>query len=835
MPALRAAVVLAVLAALLPASRHADAAALPPGFSDSVVASVGAPTALAFTPDGRMLVTTQEGQLRVVRNGVLLGTPALSLGGRVCTNSERGLLGVAVDPAFASNRSIFLYYTFNAHGSCSTKTPSTDPHNRVSRFVLTDANSVDPSTERVLIDEIPSPAGNHNAGDLRFGRDGHLYVTVGDGGCDYADLGSCAGANDAARDTHVLIGKVLRVTRDGGIPADNPHRGSDSARCSTRGRTTPGRHCQETFASGLRNPFRFAFDPDAAGTRFFVNDVGQNLWEEINLGRSGADYGWNLREGRCANGSTSDCGSPPAGLTNPIHVYGRDTGCRSITGGAFVPDGVWPSEFDDDYLFADYVCGTIFSLRPAAGGGWTRTPFVTGLGASSAVHMAFGPYGGTQALYYTTYAGGGEVRRIAHTRNRPPVAAVSASPRSGAPPLDVEFDAGGSRDPEGGRLTYLWSFGDGVTRQTTSAQTSYTYGIAGSYTAALRVRDPRGAVSDSVTVQIEAGNTPPSPAITSPSRSDRFRVGRTVTLRGTATDAEDGRLAGDRLSWTVTLHHAGHTHPFVPATAGDVVTFTAPAPEDLAATKNSFLRLRLTATDSAGSSTAIVRDLLPRRVDVTLATQPPGLRLAVNGTAVTGPARLVSWAGYRLNVGAPAQTDAAGRGMAFSRWSDGGPATHAITTPAAAATYTAVFVRVGTGLRAEYFDSRDFTASALTRIDPTVGFDWGTGSPAWGIGADTFSVRWTGRVRPRYSETYRFTTTSDDGVRLWVNGRLIVGDYSDHARRERSGTITLRAGLRYDLRLDYYENGGRAVAGLAWSSPSQSRQTIPAHRLSPPP
>src|SRR6185503_2256776 len=95
----------------------------------------------------------------------------------------------------------------------------------------------------------------------------------------------------------------------------------------------------------------------------------------------------------------------------------------------------------------------------------------------------------------------------------------------------------------------------------------------------------------------------------------------------------------------------------------------------------------------------------------------------------------------------------------------------------------------GTGLRGEYFDNRDFTASRLTRVDPTVNFNWGTGSPASGIGADTFSVRWTGRVSPQFSQTYRFYTTSDDGVRLWVNGQQLIFFFNDTATTENSGTI----------------------------------------------
>ena len=102
------------------------------------------------------------------------------------------------------------------------------------------------------------------------------------------------------------------------FPPEIRIRVANSGRCNVNGITTNGNWCQETFASGLRNPFRIAFDPNASGTRFFINDVGQNVWEEIDEGIAGADYGWNIREGHCANGSTTDCGTPPPGLTNPI-------------------------------------------------------------------------------------------------------------------------------------------------------------------------------------------------------------------------------------------------------------------------------------------------------------------------------------------------------------------------------------------------------------------------------------------------------------------------------------------------------------------------------------
>ena len=353
----------------------------------------------------------------MVQNGALVATPAVDLSAKLCSNSERGLLGVAVDPAFATNGYVFLYYSFDKVGDCGTGTV-----NRVSRFVMT-GNTL--GGEVVLLDNIPSPAGNHNGGDTHFGKDGLLYVSVGDGGCDYpgGTPSGCAGSNDASRDRNAPVGKILRIDRDGNVPAGNPFTGAGTARCNM-GVAAVGQICQETFAWGLRNPFRIAFDSNAATTRFHINDVGQGAWEEIDLGTAGADYGWNVREGHCANGSVLDCGPPPAGMTNPIFDYGRSDGCRSITGGAFVPNGLWPAAYQGKYLFADFGCGKIFRLDPNGVGGFTRVDFATALGSNSVVALGFGPAGATQALYYTTYAGGGQVRRIVDTR---PMASIATN------------------------------------------------------------------------------------------------------------------------------------------------------------------------------------------------------------------------------------------------------------------------------------------------------------------------------------------------------------------------------------------------------------------------
>lgn len=830
------------LAALTVPASPAAAATLPAGFSESLVANVPSPTAVAFAPGGRILVASQGGQLRLIEGGVLATTPALDLSARICRNSERGLLGVAVDPDAAS-RSIYLFWT--ARGSdatCPTSSganPAGAPRNRVSRFTLGADGRVDPASEVVLLDGIHSSAGNHNAGHLAFGKDGFLYVSTGDGGCDYKGDSGCAGANDAAEDVNILGAKVLRITRTGAIPAGNPFTGPGTARCAT-GPAPAGVACQETFARGLRNPFRLAFDPNASGTRFYINDVGQNAWEEIDEGIAGADYGWNEREGHCANtGSVTNCGGPkPARFTDPVHDYPHAGGCASITGGAFVPRGIWPAAYDGAYLYSDYVCSKVFSLRPSG----EVSDFATAIGSSGAVDLAFGPHGAGQALYYTTYASGGQLRRITYTGagNRTPQAQLAVSPASGPSPLAATLDGSGSSDPDGDALTYLWSFGDGTAdRSTSTATTSHTY-AAGTWTATLRVRDPSGATSAPVTFRVVAGNAPPTVRITSPAAGALFSTGQEWVLRGTATDPEDGALPDSALSWTVIRRHDSHTHPFLGPVTGNGIPFTAPGPEDLQAAANSGLEIVLTATDSRGASTTVRQAFDPRKVPVTIDTAPRGRQVVVNGVGVTGPATLVSWAGFPLQLTVAQQADATGRTYALDRWSDGSTAvSRTMVTSASATTLTAeLSLR---GLMATYYDTTLFGGAQVHRLDPRIDFVWASDGPAPGagpggtdaIGTDTFSARWTGSVVAPVTQTWTFTAKVDDGVRLWVDGRLLIDSGRVPAAPAYSASIPLQAGVPYPIVVEYYEQTGYAAARLEWSSPSQPRQVVPTSALRP--
>jgi len=300
--------------------------------TENWVTGLASATAIGQLPDGRLLVAEQGGALRVVKAGVLLPAPAVRL--TVDFQAERGLLGIAVHPAFASNGWVYLYYTV----------PGVVSHNRISRFVM--RGDTTDGTETVIADLPALGTTAHNGGGMQFGPDGTLFVGVGD---------NEVSAN--AQNLSVPFGKMLRFNDDGSIPADNPF-------CNTTGQLA----CA-VWALGLRNPFNFAIQ---AGTGLMlIDDVGESTWEEIDVGRSGANYGWPMSEGVDGLGP---------GIDAPLFVYGHQpanppgsgpggffTGVASlgvaIIGATFYPSGTsFPVNYDGNFFFADYGAGWVARL-----------------------------------------------------------------------------------------------------------------------------------------------------------------------------------------------------------------------------------------------------------------------------------------------------------------------------------------------------------------------------------------------------------------------------------------------------------------------------------------
>jgi glucose/arabinose dehydrogenase len=761
------------------------AATLPSGFTESVAASgLASPTAMAFAPDGRLFVAQQGGQLRVVKNGALLPTPFLTV--TVSSSGERGLLGIAFDPAFASNQWVYVYYT--------ATTPAI--HNRVSRFTASGDTAV-AGSETVILDlDNLSGATNHNGGAMHFGPDGKLYIAVGEN------------ANSANSQTlGNLLGKILRINKDGSIPTDNPFY------------TTAVGKNRAIWSLGLRNPFTFSFQPGTG--RMFINDVGQNVWEEIDDGIAGSNYGWPTTEG-----PTTD-----TRFRSPLHWYGHgagDTVGCAITGGAFYNPATpqFPADYTGDYFFADYCNNWIRRYDPASN---TATGFATN--ASAPVDLLVTDDG---SLYYLA-RGAGAVYRVRYTGSQAPQITTQPASRTVAAGQSATFTVGASGTAP---LQYQWRRNGANISGATA--TSYTLPSAaqtdnGATFDVVVTNSFGSATSNTATLTVTA-NSLPSATITAPANNTLYNAGDTIVYSGTGTDPEDGNLPPSAFTWQVDFHHDTHTHPFIAPTSGATGgSFVIPRTGETAA--NVWYRIHLTVRDSGGLTSSTFVDVVPRKVTLTLATSPTGLQVTLDGQPVTAPSSVQGVVGVTRTLGVVSPQTVGGVTYEFVSWSDGGAATHSFNTPASNTTYTATF-RVasnptGNGLSATYWDNQDFTGTTVTRVDPTVNFDWGAGSPAAGIDINTFSARWTGQVQARVTGTHTFYTVSDDGVRLWINGVLVINNWTDHAPVENSGTISLTAGQRYDVRMEFYESAGGAVAKLLWSAPGLAKEVIPASQLTP--
>jgi glucose/arabinose dehydrogenase len=606
-----------------------SAGTLPTGFSESVVASgISSPTAMEFAPDGRLFVCQQDGQLRVIKNGVLLATPFLTV--TTDTLGERGLLGVAFDPAFAVNHWVYIYYTV----------PGSTAHNRVSRFTANGDVAVAGSEVVILELNNLSGASNHNGGAIHFGPDGKLYVAVGEN------------ANSSNSQTLAnLLGKVLRINADGSIPTDNPFYNTASGANRV------------IWAMGLRNPFTFAFQPGTG--RLFINDVGESTWEEINEGVAGANYGWPNCEGGC-NSTYRD----------PIYQYSHSPAC-AVTGGAFYNPATsqFPPAYNGVYMFSDYCGGWIRILDPANGN--QVTTFATGL--SSPVDLKVSADG---SLYYLA-RGAGSVYRVQ----------FNAAPGITLNPVDKTVLVGGSATftmaASGAQpLAYQWQR-DSVDIAGANG-TSYTIaGVQAQDNGAMfacRVSNAYGSATSAAARLTVTSNQPPVAAILAPVNGLHYNAGGTITYSGNGSDPEDGTLAANAFSWTIVFHHADHTHPFLGPITGSIGgTFTIPTSGETSA--DVFYRIQLTVTDSAGAQSSTYVDIVPNVVTLTLASNPSSLQLTLDGQPVTAPYSVPSVVGMTRSIGASAVQG----NYSFLSWSDGGAQTHNIATPSTDTTYTAAY------------------------------------------------------------------------------------------------------------------------------------------------
>jgi glucose/arabinose dehydrogenase len=312
-----------------------------------IVTGVEGPTAMAFPEKDVIWLLLQKGLIRVIKNGKMTDAPLLDLRGKMIKVNdgyeERGLLGIALHPRFKTNRKFYVFYS----------APSTNGSNHkdvVAEYRLSPSGVVDPGSARIIL-SAEKPDGNHDGGCLQFGPDGYLYITFGDGG----GQGDKHGEFGNGQKMDTWLGKILRVdvnTKVGYlVPKDNPFVGKKGV-------------SPEIWAYGFRNPYRISFDK-ATGT-LFAGDVGQDLWEEVDIVRKGANYGWRLFEGTHPYNPAS--GTDPQGIIMPITEYSHKEGISVI--GGYVYNGHQVPVLQGKYLFCDWS-GPVWYLQKQAAG-WLR-------------------------------------------------------------------------------------------------------------------------------------------------------------------------------------------------------------------------------------------------------------------------------------------------------------------------------------------------------------------------------------------------------------------------------------------------------------------------------
>ncbi len=714
------------------------------GFSDTVALSgLVSPTVLRFAPGGRILVAEKRGRVLLYQSLTSAPTLALDIQTAVHNYWDRGLLGMTIDPAFATNGRIYVLYSYNHilgdpsppprwPDGCPTPPGGTTDgcviSPRLSRFTLTNGVA---GAEHVLVEDWCQQMPSHSIGSLGFGSDGYLYASGGEGAVpwavDYGQYGGSTGSPTPAnpcgdppggigvKNTSpsgrggALRSQGLRrpagehVPLNGTIIRINPATGAAAPTNPLAGSASP--NAARIVAYGLRNPFRFAMRPGTS--ELWIGDVGWSRTEEINRLVAPAaapieNFGWPCYEGPARQSGYEPLtmcqdlyAAGPGAITNAAYTYRQGVevvpgdGCPTtvgsvISGVAFYQGGSYPARFADALFFADHSRNCIWAMGATAGLPDPAKVELVVRAAGNPVDLQTGPGGD---IFYVDHEGGA-VRRLSYAPgNTPPAAAIVATPTSGLAPLDVAFDGRLSADSNAGdTISYAWDFTDNGTVDATTPTATFRYPNPQVYTARLTVTDQHGA-SSSTTQTIRADGSAPVPTIGAPASSVTWAVGQSIPFSGSATTGAGDPLPASSLSWTLTLLHCTaptSCHPHVVETVDGVASGSFNAPDHA---YPSALEIRLTAMHNGSSSSTSVR-IEPKTVALGFSTTPTGLALVINGTAYRGTSAAPTISGTfivgsQTTVTAPTPQVLGGLQRSFTSWSDGSTsASRTITAPA---------------------------------------------------------------------------------------------------------------------------------------------------------
>lgn len=732
------------------------ASTFPPGFSETILFSnLTRPTAIRFSPDGRIFVAEKRGYIKVY-DGLLDTTAVIFADLRLNVQDywDRGLLGLALDPNFPETPFVYVFYTYDFDPFTGTPAPlwgdtCNDPpggtddgcvvNGRISRLEIAPDNTMVGSEYVLLENNWCQQFPSHSIGALAFGPEGALYATAGDGASfnntDYGQMGGDPGSPTPANpcdDPPVPRGtvQVPPAAEGGGLRSQDIRSTGDPLSYDgtvlridpQTGAAWPSNPLiggipedDRIVGYGLRNPFRFTIRP---GTdQVWIGDVGWGTWEEVNkLANPNVapitNFGWPCYEGAVTQSGYDStnlnlCESLYAqgSATPPFYAYdhsfdvdpngdGCRTGGSSISGIAFYTGADYPAAYQDGLFFADYSRDCIYIIKKGVDGEpdlSTRTAF--GIDVANPVDLQVGPGGD---LYFVDYSDTqGRIRRITYsTLNQPPVALAAANPTSGQEPLTVQFDGSGSTDPNpGATLFYKWDLdADGQYDDSSIVDPTFTYTTEASVTVGLQVTDDDGA-SDTDQIVITVGNTAPTATILNPSSSTLWKVGDQIFFSGQGDDPEDGVMPASSMSWEVIMHHC-------PSGGGGGCHLHPIQDYDFVASGNfpapdheypSYLEFRLTVIDSGGLTGVASVNINPIPVQLTFESNPTGAAISAGDVSGTTTFSRNAIVNSTISISATTPQLINNTLYYFVSWSDGGAQSHDIVAPATPQTFIATF------------------------------------------------------------------------------------------------------------------------------------------------
>ena len=775
-------------------------ATLPEGFIRILVAESLNPTDMAQVPDGRIFIAEKDGKVRIVRDGILLPDPFLTVD--VDKNNERGVSGIAVDPKFELNNYFYIFYTV----------PGTNT-NRLSRFTANGDLAV-PGSEKILLETDPLRSSIHNGGAIQFDAEGKLLFSTGEGGDSHQ-----------AVDLRSLLGKILRINNDGSIPEDNPYY------------TQLTGNYRAIWATGFRNAYTMSTHPETF--ELFANDVGGGEFEEINRVVAGGFYGWDNLEGYSTGQEL------PGNYEDPVYAYPHSEGCAIVGSTIYLPEEkVFPEQYHGKYFFADYCAGWVKVMDLESYG--IQETFMTG--ADRIVAMLTSADG---SMYYLERKGIGDgspqdntatvngvLWKVVYTGDGSPF--ISRQPRSTTAVIgesaEFEVDVSGA-DP----LEFTW-FVNGEARQAGQESAFEMSDVALADDGAeiwCRIANGAGEVVSDKAVLSVTSNQRPVVSFISPEMSWQYKAGDVLQVEATVTDPEDGTVAAEDISWWIDFHHRDHIHPAVGRQAGPVSgTYEIPVTGEI--DPEVWYRVNVIAYDSEGLERRSFIDIWPVLTHFRVETEPPGLRINADGKQLTAPFEIESVAGLEHILIAPLNQVVDESVYLLDGW-EGSPGSSILTFQPGEnmethrAIYTEHVLGNGVGLDASYYPNMEFSGSpALTRIDTVIDFNFYFDPPVEGIDADMFSIRWEGFITPYKSGNHNLIAIVNDGVRVWIDDKLIL------ERWELSGTTNLAGGSVYldanklhKIKVEFFEYNWGASISLRWSSDDLEEEVIPRSQLFP--